>query len=233
MEEYFHYRAENPKQPLLVGSYLQSWEKNQRTAIKNKEEGIKTGYQISTYQYQTLLERKFQKETREPKGFSKVLSFCLKCCTTFVKQNQHTDYFKDDALFLNNDGENCIAQLRAAVTQVRNHKKYIGKDKRDRLVELGIGLHPNASIERTKKKRRSKVEMIAHRRAVTSRSHRNGSDSTSSLTGENDEDSSSSSDESDVPLQPSGGNKQSKASDASVVLLRRSVRKSSKRRRSG
>ena len=207
MEEYFHYRAENPKQPLLVGSYLQSWEKNQRTAIKNKEEGIKTGYQISTYQYQTLLERKFQKETREPKGFSKVLSFCLKCCTTFVKQNQHTDYFKDDALFLNNDGENCIAQLRAAVTQVRNHKKYIGKDKRDRLGELGIELHPNACTELPKKKRRSKAEMSAYRRALTSSSHRKGSDSTSSIPPQRDEESDSMSSESDTSVANFGRKK--------------------------
>lgn len=216
MKEYFRYRAENPTKPLQVGSYLHSWEKNQRTAIRNREEGIKSGYQITPYQYKVLLERNFQKETHELKGFRKILSFCLKCCTQFELQNKHTNYFKDDAEFLNNDGENRISLLRSAVTQVRNHKKYIGKDKRDRLVELGIELHPNACTRRRPKKRRSRVEMIAHRE---------GSDSTSSLTGENDEDSSSSSDESDVPLQPSGGNKQSKVSDVSDVHLRRSIRK--------
>lgn len=202
-------------------AYLQGWEKNQRTGIKNRVEGTE-GYQVTVYQYQVLQAKGFQKHAREPKGFKKALSYCLKCCTLFEIQNGHHNYFKDDAKLLNDNGQDQIELLRKAVTEVSNHEKYIGKHRRARLVELGIELHPNALIAPTKKKRRTKAEMMAHRRAVASFS---GSDSTSSVTGESDEEASSSSEVIGVSSKPSGRKKKSRTSGVSDVPLARPSRK--------
>ena len=153
--------------------------------------GLKSGPQVSTWEAQQLEESNFQRSARKRKGIRRAIEFCLKCCPTFHEQNQHWDYFKEDAVFQNKQGENSaegLKMLRDSVTGVRDHKKYIAPEKRELLTAYGIQLHPNASVKPQRKPRKNKAQRSTDR-SIVSHSGRKGSESSSSIPSQRNENS--------------------------------------------
>lgn len=174
--------------------------------------GLKTGPQVSDWEAQQLEEYNFQRNARKPKGIRRAITFCLKCCPIFHEQNQHWDYFKEDAVFQNIQGENSadgLKMLRDSVTAVGNHKKYIGPEKREKLTAYGIQLHPNTSVQPPRKPRKKRSQRSTDQ-SIVSHSGRKGSEASSSIPPQWDEDSDSMSSESDTNVANFSRNKPGK-----------------------